>query len=259
MANLLKNIFWLFFAKIDAILKFPNLKKNEIGIQLGFDMSAYLASDLFTMYQRVIPKGLVIGIDPDPNNHKIAKKIINQKKFNIQLIQKGTFSKQETATFLIGEKSSWNQLNNIETDTSVSFSNKKIQIELDTLDNIVDSLKLNIQKISHINLTINGAEYDTLLGMNKILKESKNLSLTIIAGRHDESGIINGKQDLDLILPILHSYGFITKFKRINELFWWGFVVKTLINRKWIYHQPNYGVIMAYKGNKKTKWYQSFS
>ena len=120
-------------------------------------------------------------------------------------------------------------------------------------------MNIDFQKISHINLTINGAEYETLLGMNNILSEIKNLSLTIIAGRYDESGAINGKQDFEMILPLLHSYGFSTKFKRIHQLFWWGFVVKLFLNRKWIYNQRNFGVIMACKGNHQLKWYQSFS
>ncbi len=259
MIKNLKNIFWNCFVIIDSKLKFPNLKNGEIGIQLGFDMTSAVTSDLFGMYKRVNPQGKVIGIDPDPYNHEIAEKVIAEKKFNIQLIKKGTYSKKGVAEFLLGEKSSWNQLNIIPIDSTVDFSKKEITVELNTLDNIIEELQIDIQKIGHINLTINGAEYDTLLGMNKILKQCSNLSLTIISGRHDESGTINGKKDYELILPILHSYGFETKFKRINQLFWWGFMVKFLMNRKWIYNQPNFGVIFAEKGNKKIKFYQSFS
>ena len=255
----LKNIFWNAFTSIDSKLKFPNLRHGEIGIQLGFDMSYPLTSDLFSMYKRVTPKGKVIGIDPDPFNHLVAKKVVTEKGFNIQLIQQGTYSKKDKVQFLIGEKSSWNQLNIIPKDTGVDFSGEEIAVEIDTLDNILNREKINLQQIGHINLTINGAEYDTLLGMETILKEVKHLSLTIIAGRYDESGTIKDKRDYEMILPLLHSYGYTTKFKRINELFWWGFVVKCLLNRKWIYNQPNFGIIMAGKGDKKPKWYQSFS
>jgi FkbM family methyltransferase len=255
----LKNIFWNSFTTIDGNLKFPNLEKGEIGIQLGFDMTAPVTSDLFTMHKRVTSDGKIIGIDPDPFNHQIAKKIIQEKKLNIELIQKGTYSKKDNVQFLIGEKSSWNQLEIVPKDSTVAFTEKVITVEINTLDSILEGKNIDIQHIGHINLTINGAEYDTLLGMKNILSEVENLSLTIIAGRHDESGTINGKKDYELILPLLHSYGFTSKFKRINELFWWGFIVKTLINRKWIYSQPNFGVIMAGKGSKKPKWYQSFS
>ncbi|MCO6500098.1 MAG: FkbM family methyltransferase [Vicingus serpentipes] len=255
----MKKLFWNLFTSLDAQLKFPNLKKGEVGIQLGFDMSYPITSDLFTMHKRVAPTGKIIGIDPDPNNHLIAQKIIKENNYSIQLIQKGTFHKKDHVTLLIGEKSSWNQLNVIPKDSTVDFTEKEIEVEVDQLDYIIQEIGVDIQKIAHINLTINGAEYHTLLGMEKILSEAQNITLTVIAGRHDESGTIDGKKDYELILPLLHSYGFTTKFKRINELFWWGFIVKTLVNRKWIYSQPNFGVIMAAKGNKKIKWYQSFS
>lgn len=254
-----KKLFFHFFSTIDSILKFPNLKKGEIGIQLGFDMTSAITSDLFEMCKRVSNNGKIIGIDPDPFNHQIAHQIIQEKRYNVQLIQKGTYSKKGNALFLLGKKSSWNQLKNIPKDSTVLFTNNEVEIEIDTLDNIIADLNIKPESISHINLTINGAEFDTLKGMDSILRENKNISLTVVAGRHDESGTINGSPDYQLIIELLNSYGFKTKFKRINHLFWWGFVVKLLINRKWIYNQPNYGVIMAYKGNKTTKWYQSYS
>jgi len=254
-----KKIFWKLFISIDAHLKFPNLKNNEIGIQLGFDMTYPITSDLFTMQKRIIHNGKIIGLDPDPFNHKTANQIIEDQKLNIQLIQKGTYSKKDSVQFLMGKKSSWNQLEIVPKDSTVEFTGNEITVEINTLDSILEDHQVDIQKIGHINLTINGAEYDTLLGMKKILSEPKNLSLTIIAGRHDESGAINGKKDYELILPLLQSYGFTVKFKRINQLFWWGFIVKLLVNKKWIYNQPNFGVIMAGKGTKKPKWYQSFS
>jgi FkbM family methyltransferase len=255
----LKNIFWKIFTSIDARLKFPNLNPGEIGIQLGFDMTAPVTSDLFLMQNRVTSKGKVIGVDPDPFNHEIAKKIIAQNNLPIHLIQKGTYSKKDTTSFLIGEMSSWNQLKEVPKDSTVSFTEKEISVDVDQLDAIVKENGININSISHINMTINGAEYATLLGMNEILSATKNLSLTITAGRYDESGTINGKPDYELIIPLLKSYGFEVKFKRIHQLFWWGFVTKLIVSRKWIYSQPNYGIIMANKGNKAIKWYQSFS
>ena len=254
----LKKIFWIIFTNIDGKLKFPSLNNNEIGIQLGFDMTSPITSDLFTMSKRV-PNGKIIGIDPDPFNHQIANPLIKKQNLNINLIQKGTYSKKGSVQFLIGEKSSWNQLKDVPKDSTVTFTDKELTVEINTLDSIITEQNISINDIGHINMTINGAEYNSLIGMKKILSESKNLSLTVIAGRYDESGTIEGKSDYELILPLLHSYGFTTKFKRINELFWWGFVVKRLINRKRITQQENFGIVMAGKGTKKPKWYQSFS
>ncbi len=259
MLNQLKKYIWNIYTSIDSKLKFPNLKEGGIGIQLGFDMVNPITSDLFEMHKRITQKGKIIGIDPDPKNHLIASSIVEKRDYNIQLIQKGTFSKYGAMEFLLGEKSSWNQLNVVPIDSTVSFSGEKIEVEINTLDSIIQDLEIDIQKIQHINLTINGAEYDTLLGAKNLLKEAKNLSLTIVAGRYDESGTIYGQKDYELIIPLLHQFGFKTKFKRINQLFWWGFFTKLIMNRNWIYNKPNYGVIMASKGAHKIKWYQSFS
>lgn len=259
MLKELKLIFFKNFSKIDAILKFPNLKQGEIAIQVGFDMTSAVTSDLFELYQRVAPKGIVIGIDPDPRNHVIANEIITKNKLNITTIQKGTFSEKGQTNLLLGKISSWNQLDNIPIDTSADYEEKEIIVDIDTIDNIVKDLNLDIEKISHINLTCNGAEYYTLLGAKNLLENAKNISLTIIAGRYDESGTLEGKPDYELILKFLKELKFNTKFKRMHQFFWWGFIVRTLINRDWIYNKNNYGLIMAYKGTKKTKWYQSFS
>jgi FkbM family methyltransferase len=254
-----KKIFWNLFTAIDARLKFPALKKGEIGIQAGFDMSAPVTSDLFLMHTRVKNDGLVIGIDPDPENHRIANEIIERKKLNIKLVQKALYSTTGESIFYFGEKASWNQLGNIALDSTVSLKKEGSKVELETLDQIISYLQIDINKIGHINLTINGAEYAALKGMHKILSDSKNLALTIIAGRYDDSGTIDGRPDHELIIELLNQYGFKYKFRRINQFFWWGFIVNVLIRRKWIYNKKNYGVIMAVKGNKRIKWYQSFS
>ena len=80
-----------------------------------------------------------------------------------------------------------------------------------------------------------------------------------MAGRYDDSGTINGQPDFKVIKQLLQQYGFTTRFRRIHKLIWWGFIVNTLMKRKWIYGKKNYGIIMAAKGNKSIPWYQSFS
>lgn len=255
----MKKLFWKIFIAIDRRLKFPMLNKGEIGLQLGFDMSAPVTSDLFLMANRVGTTGKVIGIDPDPANLVIAQKIIEQQHLPIQLINKAVYSEAGSMQLVLGEQASWNQLNNIALDETVSLSNNIITVAMDTLDHILHEQSLPIEQIGHVNITINGAEYGALLGMRNLLAHSTHLCITVIAGRYDSSGTINGVRDHKLIKQLLLDYGFKVKFRRIHKLFWWGFIVNTLIKRKWIYGKENYGVIMAAKGNKTIPWYQSFS
>jgi FkbM family methyltransferase len=256
----LKRIFFQCFARVDRQLKFPALKRGETGIQVGFDMLYPATSDLFEMSGKVGKGGRVIGIDPDPWNHRVAEEEIAGKNYgNIRMIRLATYSEKTKARFLFGKRPSWSQLGNIPLDETADFSGEETKVQLDTLDHILADHRISIQTIGHVNITNNGAEYHTLLGFEKGLREAGDLALTVIAGRYDASGTIEGKPDYEMITTYLQSLGYRTKFRRIHQLFWWGFCVKLLINRQWIYQRQNYGVIFAAKGNKRIPFYQSFS
>lgn len=258
MITILKKYFFKVFVRIDAFLKFPHLKKGDIAIQVGFDMSAPVTSDLFLLNLRVGNKGVVYGIDPDPNNHIIARSIIQSKKLNIKLIEKGTFNKKEKTKLIFGNQSSWNQLKNIPIDETVDFSGGEKEVEIDTLDNVIKDNQIDVNRIKHINITNNGAEYATLQGMNKLLQSNNSLGLTVVAGRYDRSGVINGKPDYEVISEFFTRKNIKFNFKRRNELIWWS-LVQLIINRRWVFNKNNYGIIMAGKGKCQPKWYQSFS
>jgi len=256
----LKQIFFRLFTRVDQWLKFPALKKGETGIQIGFDMLYPVTSDLFEMSRKVGKSGMVIGIDPDPWNHRVAEEKITGGTYrNIRLIRLATYSERTRAIFLFGKKGSWSQLGNIPVDETADFSGEVSEIQLDTLDHILADHRIDIHRIGHVNITNNGAEYHTLLGFENGLRDAENMALTVIAGRYDTSGTIDGIPDHVRISSFLQSLGYRTRFRRIHQLFWWGFFVKLIINRKWIYHGKNYGVIFAAKGNKRIPFYQSFS
>lgn len=256
----LKTAFFHLFSFVDRHVKFPALKRGEVGIQVGFDMSSPLTSDLFEMSRKVGSKGLVLGIDPDEWNQQEAKKYMDDRAGNnIRLRKLATFSGKTKATFKFGRQSSWSQLGNIGIDETVDFSGREEVVDLDTLDHILEMEGINIQDVAHVNITNNGAEYHTLLGFEKGLKNAQDLALTVIAGRYDASGTIDGRPDYELITSYLQSLGYETKFYRIHQLFWWGFCVKLLINRKWVFGRLNYGVVFGSKGKKRIPFYQSFS
>ena len=212
------------------------------------------------MHKAVGNNGLVIGIDPDLYNIAKAQKIIDKNNLNIKLIQKATYGNKGKAKLLLAKNVSHNRLDTISFSDSELFNDKKIEVELDTLDNIIEELGIQAKNISHVNITNNGAEYETLKGMTDILTQSKDLSITVIAGRAGEIGIINGKPDNEVICEYLNNLGFRTKFYGLKQLFWGGFVTCVLIRHIWIYsHKRAMGVVFAIKKNKRFKFYQSFS
>lgn len=256
----MKKILLQLFINIDSKLKFPNLRKGETGIQVGFDLSSKsLTTDVLKMNRRTGNEGLVIAVDPDPFNHEKLRSVVEKKGLNVQLVQKGTYSEKTTDKLELGFNSSHNKISSVELETTHVHSGEKIEVELDTLDNIVRELGLDYSKIRHISITNNGAEYDTLLGMEEIFEKCPNLNLTIASGRQGKNGELLGKRDFEVIMPYLREKGFKCRLLRINKSFWWGFVNFLLIKRKWKFSRKQFGVIMASRGSRGIKWYQSFS
>jgi len=254
------NIFIQLFNRLDAKVKFPNLKRGEVGIQVGFDMSSRnLTTDALKMHYRVSKKGKVIAVDPDPRNHALVKKVIERKALNnFTLIQKGTYSQSKTSTLYMSQRQSHNRVKSILADAPEKTINS-VDVELETLDNMVKGLNVDYAKIRHINITNNGAEYHTLLGMETIFDKCENLNLTITSGRPGKLGEINGEKDYRVIMDFLQERGFACKFIRMNTSFWWGVVVHLIIKREWIFNKQRFGCILAARGNRKLRFFQSFS
>ena len=254
------NIFVRLFNRLDSLVKFPNLRSGEVGIQVGFDMSSKnFTTDVIKMYYRVSNTGKVIAIDPDPRNHALLKNIIEKNSLNIALIEKATFSVRKKSNLLISQRSSHNRVKSIQSDSSPQNTISSIEIELDTLDNIIEVLNVDYSRIRHINITNNGSEYQTLLGMNTIFEKCKNLNLSIISGRPGKLGEINGKNDYKVIIDFLQRRGFTCKFIRMNNSIWWGIIINLIVKQKWIYNKQRYGCILASRGDRKLKFFQSFS
>lgn len=253
----MKKLFWRTFVWIDQRLKFPQLKKGETAIQLGFDMDAPVTSDLFQLAKRVGPKGKVYGFDPDPVNVAIANQIIAERNLNIEVFHYAISNQNKTSQLKLGDKRGWNQLEDIPIDSSASYQNS-IEVQTRRLDTLLSELNIDVSRVKHINITVNGVEYHTLLGMPDLLRKD-DLCLTVIAGRQDETGIINGRPDHELIAEELNKYGFQHRLKRINKSFWWGMVNNALIHRRWVFGQIGYGCILAAKSPRRLKWFQSFS
>lgn len=247
------------YNKIDAFFKFPNLKSGDTGIQIGFDLSSpNLTSDLIRMCRRVGKNGLVIGIDPDPSNHERITPIIKKYKLPVILVQKGTYSETKKAAFVLAKRASWNKIEEVAGGETQNFTDNRIDVDLDTLDNILNELNIDKSKIKHINITNNGAEYGTLVGAKALLKQSNNLALTVVAGRSGDIGKVNEMRDYQAINQLFKALDYNPKFYRQSDLIWWGFFNKLLNKREWVYGKKPYGVVLANKGNSRP-FYQSFS
>lgn len=250
-----------YYNRFETALKYPYLKKGSIGIQVGFDLSSKnLTSDLFNMSDRVGEEGLIIGIDPDQSNHDRAKKVIESHGItNIQLVKMGTYKEKTILHFHLAKRSSNNFLTVYEPEDRDYKTGNILDVDVDTFDSILEPLNIDISRVRHVNITNNGAEYHTLLGMTNFLNDSKNISVSLTCGRVGVMGIVDDRPDQDLIMERFKELGFRSKFFRIKDLFWWGFYKKLIIKRKWMYGgEPHFGVVLAHKGNQPFKFHHSY-
>ncbi|MFO7828544.1 MAG: FkbM family methyltransferase [Bacteroidales bacterium] len=210
--NLLKKI-------MHTIGWYRVISKGDIVIQGGVDFT-FGPSFIEPMSKAVGKNGLVIGIEPSPENIKYAKnKLKNNELYNnIILVNKAISNRKDKMTLVLGKKGTWNRLDENSQKSwkkKDNFTQEEISVDVDTIDNILKELKIDYRKISFVSLTINGQEYNALKGMKTLLKQNRNLSINLVAGRakaNPEIGIIDGKLDNKVISEFLEYYGFQTKY-----------------------------------------------
>ena len=248
---------------IEGAMKFPSLHQGETAVQVGFDLSSKnIVSDVVVMLRRVGKIGRVIAIDPDPFNHDTLRPITTRAGYNVTYVQKATYSRKTEEDLVLTTRASWNKLKMVQG----SIDNKKksgntIKVAVDTLDSILEELEVPPQEISHIHITNNGAEYHTLLGLTSLLEKSQNVSLHVRCGRGGEIGHIDGVPDHELIIDLLKKHNFDVCFFRARQSFYWGVLNKLILKgiNEFTKGDKSEGVVIATKGNKKMKWYQSYA
>lgn len=245
---------------IDRKVKFPFVKKGDTVIQVGFEMSSpNLTTDLFLMQKAVGNSGLTIGIDPDPLNIADAGAIAEQKKLNVKLIQSATYSEYGNGEMIMGRRSGGNILDCVPKDADMIHTDRKIEVEFDTLDNLIAKAGVDFKKISFVNITNNGAEYETLIGMTNILKEADDLEISMIAGRPGKMGLIEGRSDVEVKTEFLNECGYKTKFYRFNQLLWCSINHMYILREFWKNDKTMEGVLFAVRKDKNFSPIQSYS
>lgn len=200
------------------------IKKGDIIIQGGVDYT-FGPSFIEPISKIAGDQGLVVGVEPSPISIKYVSEKIKKRELsnNIVLINKAISDIKDEMNFVLGKKGTWNRLDRDSSESlkeDEKFSGNEIKVQVDTIDNIIKKLDIDIQRISFVSLTINGQEYNGLIGMKNILKNSKNLSINVVAGRekaNPDIGLINGVPDIKVIRQFLENFGFKTKYFELKK------------------------------------------
>lgn len=264
----LKSILWPAYDWLDRHIRLGAvLKSGDTAVQIGANLdNPALYSELFQVAKMIGPNGNLIVIEPDSENIRKIKLVKSNYPCNFHIVHGATMDRPGRLILRKGTKASFNALELVRSDfPEASFSGLSEDVEANTLDNFLNHLGIDPSTISHINLTNNGAEHRTLLGMRNVLQAAPNLSLHIVAGRQGESiGYIDGNPDYVVIQNFLIQFGFRTRFRRVSSSIWEGLIKHYLI-RCLIRGQAQYfrvllpGIVFAKKGSKKFRFFEAYS
>ena len=117
----------------------------------------------------------VIVLEPDPVNINVLKNYILKHSIdNIEIVPKAVWHTETTVVFTVCKRTESNQIG------KVGSRGKQIEVPTTTLD----LLATEYGDIDFVNLTINGTEFEALLGAQDMLKNNTNISIAMITKRH---------------------------------------------------------------------------
>lgn len=182
--NYVKNIlfkifnfnYFYFFIHLSRYKAIHMVKKGEVCLLCGI----FYPSTIKEFSNQVGDTGKVIVVEANIENIINCKKCLDFK--NVIYLNNAIWDENKNIEFIISNtnEQGYNRIGDENLNKypyHIDSQIKKINVEANTIDNILN--KLNIKKINHINLTINGAEYQALFGMENVIRNNPKLRLYI--------------------------------------------------------------------------------
>jgi FkbM family methyltransferase len=181
------------------------------------DVGAHLGRYALISSNRVGKEGKVIAIEANPavfeklNKNLKLNQVTNTTSLNYAVYSEKTKMKLflldvSNDTYHAGNTIMRDRYNLI-TPTEES----SLEVNANTLDNILTSVGLRVENINWIKIDVEGAELEVLKGAHNILSTSKDISILIEVHHLDEN-----KHLFEDIMKLLKNYGFKLKFERIH-------------------------------------------
>jgi len=151
--------------------RFYKLKEGDIVVDVGANVGMFTVKAALS----VGDKGKVVSIEPIEENFELLKKNVEfHNLVNVQIIRKALGSRRGKTTMLKSLLSGTHQLKGLK---NPEFPIEEVDVEVDTLDNIVKELSIN--KIDLLKIDVEGAELEVLKGAEESLKITRNIAMEL--------------------------------------------------------------------------------
>jgi FkbM family methyltransferase len=179
------------YDKIDVI------QKGDTILDIGASIGWYTCK----IADLVGENGRIIAIEPEVKNFYYLMKNVKDNNFkNVEFLNLGVWSFKKKASLI--SKKYTSSLNNSLKLRNIGESKSIINIQLDTIDNIIKNL--NLEKIDLIKMDVEGAEVEAIQGAKTTLKKTNDLDLIIAAYHENPLGI----ESYRILIPYLEKLGF---------------------------------------------------
>ena len=188
-----------------------NFQPKSEGIVV--DVGAHYGRYTLIAAKRIGPKGKVIAIEADPKNFDMLNKNIKLNELSEHVITlnfAATSNKSKVKLSIPEKKSGHTIYSSIIPDRSPT--EKFIEVNANTLDNLLDEKGISIEEVNWIKIDVEGAELEVLKGATNVLSKNKDISLLI-----EIHNIENGKNLYRPIMDLLDNYNFKKEFEKIHS------------------------------------------
>jgi FkbM family methyltransferase len=201
----------------DDVLEHFSPNKNDIVVDVG----AYLGRYTFICSNRVGEEGKVVAIEANPVVfEKLRKNVELNQSTNIICLNYAVYSEKSKKKLFLREQSIdtiYSPHNTVMVGRDkLTYNRSKderfVNIDANTLDNIIHATGINSEDVKWIKIDVEGAELEVLKGAKDILSKSKELAILIEVHHLEEN-----KNLYKDIIEFLKIYNFNTEFEKIYE------------------------------------------
>jgi FkbM family methyltransferase len=201
----------------DDVLEHFRPNKNDIVIDVG----AYLGRYTFICSNRVGEDGKVIAIEANPIVfEKLKKNVELNQSTNVRCLNYAVYSEKSKKKLFLRKESIdtiYSPHNTVMKGRDKLTHNRSqdgrfVNIDANTLDNLIDSAGIKAEDVNWIKIDVEGAEYEVLKGANNILSKSKELAILIEVHHLEEN-----KDLYKNIIDYLKTYNFKMEFEKIHD------------------------------------------